>query len=163
MTTKFNKGILYIIGLFGFLFIACGLVSCAGSASSQSGFESKLRVAIQKSAKGEIQSFAMETITDFPWDGLYIFGPYTPANEIEKALGVAWPPARKCGIEMSDTFCLLVFKHKEKIIRYYEYSRSDGDWSALSSTTKISPNAAVFVAREQNGVIVIDMADKNQP
>jgi hypothetical protein len=66
--------------------------------SAKERFTSKLRSAIQDASKNDASTFTMVGLTDFTWDALFIFGPYTPVSEIEKALGFAWPPAKKSGI-----------------------------------------------------------------
>ena len=121
---------------------------------------------VQDASKDKSSTFSMASVTNFTWDGLFIFGPYTPAYEIEKALGFSWPPARKSGIDIPESMSLLVFTHKNKVVQYYEYSRWYGDFSSLSNTdlyylAKITPNAAVFSAVQKNGlleVIYIDTA-----
>ena len=160
MISTFHKHILYSICLAGAFCFGCSLVSCRDRGLSQYVFESKLRVAIQETSKGETKSFAMKSLTDFPWDGLYVFGPYTSASQIDTALGFPWPPAKESGIELSDSICLLVFTHKNSVVRYCKYTRRDGDWSTLSSTKKISPSSAVFSVREENGLPVVIMAGK---
>lgn len=162
MLTTLKKRIILSVAIAGFLCIAYGLTSWRGDALSQWSFKSKLRTAIELSFKGKIKSFDMRILTDFPWDGLFIFGPYTPASEIEKALGFTWPPAKKSGIELSDSICLLVFVHQGRVTRYYEYSRLDGDWSLLSSVTKLPPESALFSAKTQYGVAVVTLAAGNK-
>ena len=87
----------------------CALLMIDSCTSSKERFTSKLRSAIQGASKNNAFTFTMDSVTDFTWDALFIFGPYTPVSEIEKALGFSWPPAKKSGIESNDTFCLLVF------------------------------------------------------
>jgi len=146
-----QKHLLYAAGLLTAVCIGWSSVSCRQYRSSSRQFLSKLRAAIQEVAEGKIDSFTMERLTACSWDGLYVFGPYTPQEEIDKALGFSWPAARDTGIEYSDAFCLLVFTRKNSVVRYYLYPRRDGDWAALSGTKKISPASAVFSVRRGKG------------
>lgn len=140
------------------LCVVCALFVLGTRNSSKQHFASKLHSAIQDALKDNTPTFTMLSVTNFTWDALFIFGPYTHVDEIEKALGFSWPPAKKSGIEHNDTFCLLVFVHKGKVVQYCEHSRRDGDFSSLSSANKITPNAAVFsIIRGENDWLVVTM------
>jgi len=139
----------------------CAVLMIDSCTSSKERFMSKLRSAIQDASKNNVSTFTMVSVTDFTWDTLFIFGPYTPVSEIEKALGFSWPLAKKSGIERNETFCLLVFLHKNKVVQYFEYPRRDGDFSSISSTNKITPNTAIFsAARGENNWLVVNIKEK---
>lgn len=154
VNSKFSNRI--ILGVCGALCLSLLIWYCY--TYQQRHFASKLYSTIQNASQGDSSTFAMSDVTNFTWDELFIFGPYTPADEIEKALGFSWPPAKKSGIEYNDTFCLLVFSHKNEVVLYCEYPRHEGDFSSISSTNAITPNAAVFsVVREEDGFLVVTM------
>ena len=124
---------------------------------SKQRFTSKLHSAILSASESESSTFSMVNVTDFTWDGLYIFGPYTSTDEIESILDFSWPPAQKYDFDISEGICLLVFVHKGKVAQYCEYPRRDGDFSSLSSTDKITPKAAVFsVTCVENDYLVVE-------
>jgi len=153
VNSKFSKHIIF--GICGALCLSLLIWYCC--TYQQREFASKLYSTIQNASQGDSSNFAMSDVTNFTWDKLFIFGPYTPAEEIEKALGFSWPPAKKkYGIAWSDTFCLLVFTYKNEVVLFCEYPRGDGDFSSISSTSGITPNAAVFsVVREKDGRLVV--------
>ncbi|MGC9454029.1 MAG: hypothetical protein ACP5HU_04120 [Phycisphaerae bacterium] len=101
----------------------------------------------------------MRDLTDFEWDGLYIFPPYTGHQEIENTLGYSWPPAEDSGIDMDDTFCLLVFTHNKEVVAYVEYPIERGDFADVGGTTKLSPDDAVFLVRMENGRPIMSFAE----
>jgi hypothetical protein len=148
-------------GLFCVLCLAGGLLYWYYRVS-QDGFVPKVRAAIEKASQSNIPELSMVDLTDFTWDGLYIFGPYTPADDIEKQLGFSWPPAKDCGINLSDTFCLLVFTCHNKVVRYYEYPRGKVDFSFLGEPRKISVSEAVFsVEKKSEGTLVITLKERD--
>jgi len=155
-----NRRFRYGLCFLGALCFVCGLLWYRHHTSPRQRFLSKLRVAILDASTDKTHTFTMASLTDFAWDGLFIFGPYTPVDEIEKALGFSWPPAHNSNIYCCETFCLLVFTHKNRVVQYCEYQRGDGDFSSLSSTRKIAATAAVFsVVRDKNGWLVVTMTN----
>ncbi len=65
-------------------------------------------------------------ITNFSWDKVYIFTPYTSREQINKKLGFTWSKADL--IELSDSFNLIVFVKGKKVVQYVEFSREYGDF-----------------------------------
>lgn len=123
--------------------------------STDQGFASKLHLTIQDASNNN-STFAMIDITNFTWDGLFIFSPYTPPEKIESALGYPWPPAKVSGIEHDDGACLIMFTFKDQVVEYYMYLRKDGDFALIGSPNKIVPERAIFSAyRNTDNLVVI--------
>ncbi len=74
----------------------------------------------------------LATIADFEWESLYIFGPYTPVDEIDRALGFRWNDARYTRIDMLDGIALLVFVKGDEVVRYVEHPRNRGDFATVA-------------------------------
>ncbi len=94
--------------------------------------ENKLTTAVEKKrgvSADEQVIIRLKDLTDFQWDRVYVFTPYTPVETIDKALGFAWPQAREIGINMLDHFNLLVFTNKGKVVNYLKHPLHLGDFS----------------------------------
>lgn len=105
----------------------------------QSTIEAKRRVS---------GSIRLKDVTNFEWDKVHIFAPYTSMTSVDQGLGFAWPEARKTHIDMLDSFNLLVFTRQGKVVNYIKYPLQFGDFSraAIGKQQKgLSPDEAVFV------------------
>ena len=93
--------------------------------------------AFQDAAEAALQSddrvVAMSTVTDFEWNTLYVFGPYTPVEKINAQLGFDWPEAEKTYIHSSDTCYLLVFVRNQNIVNHFKVPRTIGDFQDLEA------------------------------
>lgn len=138
------------IGIMLCIIVLCfNILSCR----QDSSLLSRLRKAVKQSTSPN--TFNMADITDFQWDELYIFGPYTPGSEIENTLGFSWPPAFTCGIDKYDGHCLLVFVGNNEVTRYYMYPRNYGDFSQVDSDKIYTLDSAIFSVRVDNGWALI--------
>jgi hypothetical protein len=86
----------------------------------------------------------ISAVTDFQWDKLFIFGPYTPLEKIYMQLGYKWTEAEKTHIDSSDTFYTIVFVKNGKVIRYYNLSRTIGDFQSIDVHNMFTPENAEF-------------------
>jgi len=88
--------------------------------------------AFQRAAEAALHSneriVDISAVTDFEWDTMYVFGPYTPVETIDSQLGFDWPGAEKTHIYSSDTFYLLVFVKNQKVVKYFKVPRTIGDF-----------------------------------
>jgi len=89
-------------------------------------------------------NFVLADATSFRWEKVFIFGPYTPVETVEKVIGQEWMPVREAGLDMSDAFCLLVFMVDRTVVRYSFLSRNYGDFAAVDGTNALSPQTAIF-------------------
>jgi hypothetical protein len=69
-------------------------------------------------------SFDFAASTPFEWERMYVFGPYTPRETVEKALGFAWPDFRHTSIRSSKGDCLVVFVKDGRVVYWYEQPRT---------------------------------------
>ena len=120
----------------------------------------RLVEAIDHSARAATEStnpvVVISDLTDFAWDTLFIFGPYTPVARIHEQLGYKWSDAEKTHIDMSDTFTLLVFVKSSNVVRHVKLPRSVGDFHGLESQNvfrrgsdrfKVSGKGSALLAR----------------
>jgi len=111
--------------------------------------------AIHRVAKAALVSGRSEvnvaTATDFEWDHIFIFGPYTPIQRINTQLGHEWPEIAATGIHLSETFSLWVFEKKGLVVRYFKIPRTI-DFEGIMPNNGFSYGEAVFsVKRSDDG------------
>jgi hypothetical protein len=104
-----------------------------------------LEIAIGKkrNTPGKVK-VSLKEVTDFEWDRVYIFTPYTPLKEIDEALGFQWMQARKFQLERRDDINLLVFTASGEVVGYLKYPRHYGDFSGLKNPEGYSAAEATF-------------------
>ena len=85
--------------------------------------------------------------TDFDWDQMYVFGPYTPDYEVERRLGRSWLPAHSVNMENNDGVVLLVFLKGISPVAYVAQSRDLGDFATVDQRRTYTPETAEFRAR----------------
>jgi hypothetical protein len=85
--------------------------------------ENNLSGMISLYKNGEISFIDLSIISTFSWDRLYIFGPYTSLEVINKSLNGIWLRYWNTSIEYNEGIVLLVFTNKGKVVQYLEYPR----------------------------------------
>lgn len=73
----------------------------------------------------------LKDFTDFKWDYVYIFTPYTSDKKISSVLGFKWKYSDEFKIN-EEEFCLIIFTYKTKIINILLYPRIKGDFVNLN-------------------------------
>jgi hypothetical protein len=70
--------------------------------------------------------------TDFEWDKLFRFPPYTSREAIETALGFAWPDADRSAVsEIPSSLCLIVFTKDKRVVHWLDVPESIADFSFI--------------------------------
>lgn len=136
--------------------VALGLAAFLNAQSAEKerqNTRADLAQAIQNSKVGESVPVDLSQITDFSWDTVYIFGPYTAPEQIDASLDQRWAGARLTEIETSDRISLLVFTQKGQVVQYFEFPRSEGDFASAASTTGYPIAEAQFIAAESGQLL----------
>ncbi len=81
-------------------------------------------------------------LTDFAWEELYVFPPYTSQEQIDRALGFEW--SDPSGISLKDTITLLVFVDDGEVVGWVEPLRFEADFASLSEGSPWTPETALF-------------------
>ena len=81
-------------------------------------------------------------VTNFEWDEIYLFTPYTDSKEILKKDGVKGYNS-KLNMEYNDGINIIAFVNSKKIITYIEINRSDFDFEPIKNS-KISKDKSIF-------------------
>lgn len=88
-------------------------------------------------------------VMPFEWEKLYMFPPYTPVADIERALGFKWGAAKKTRIHDRDDITLLVFVIGRTVQDYIEQPRNAGDFSRLKPGYAYPPREGYFECVEE--------------
>lgn len=136
-----SKYILSIVGIALCLSLTIGICSCSYSSND---LLTKFRNAALKSKNGDHSAVFISLSTDFEWDTLFVFGPYTPVQDIHAQLGYNWVEAEGTGIQSSETFYLLVFMKDGKVIKHCKWSRLNGDFKGLEIRNKFQRGNDAF-------------------
>ena len=124
--------------------VAATVLAALCGACSRSDDELGHRIA-NEVAKGAGTVVRMAALTDFPWEKLHVFSPYSTRDHIEAELGFAWPDADGTGIRDNEGIALLVFVKSGAVVRYVAHPRNKGDFTGLRDPGGLSVSEAVFV------------------
>ena len=133
------------------------LTWCDGSSNR---IANDFSAAAQISLSNHVNTVSFSAVTQFKWDKVYIFTPYTGQTEIDTALGYHWSSSAKNRIAESETESLIVFTRNGKVVQYVEFPRSLGSFeSSLTYPGMSLPfGADIFTAtqdKKDGGVIYI--------
>jgi hypothetical protein len=91
------------------------------------------------------------------WQRVYIFGPYTPHERIDDALGFHWADAERTSIAYNDGVNLVVFARSGEVVGWFEHPRGRGDLVEIVNEVGYARDKAWFFVirdREQRLVVV---------
>ena len=131
-------------------FLLIPLLLVTHMACSQSDRALGGRIAAE-ARKGSGTLVRLASLTDFSWERLHVFGPYTPQTHIDRELGFSWPEAARTGIAEDDSIALLVFVSGGAVVRYVAHPRQEGDFAEVATTGGLSPSEAVFIVIPEHG------------
>lgn len=126
---------------FVFAIFALGLVACT---KTNDGFIEAFERSTQAAGTSENAVVTISSVTDFDWEKLYVFAPYTPIQRIHTQLGFKWVEAEKTHIDSLDTFHLLVFVKNDSVVRHYKLPRRIGDFDGLEIRDMFTPGNDSF-------------------
>jgi hypothetical protein len=92
------------------------------------------------------QEVRIAALTDFEWDKLYLFDPYTPRSEICKVLGVQ---VKNCESVVpfeseNDGVMSIAFLSGTRVVRYSRHIRWNGDFTPSPGKQPIPASRAIF-------------------
>lgn len=126
------------------------------SQNSRQDLQSNLARAIFQNQAGEIQVVDLSSITTFPWDKLYVFGPYTSSQRIDSILGNFWIGSRFTSIKSNDRITLLVFTRNGRVVQHLEFPRGQGDFSPADNGKGYAIEESHFLVDERGRIIWAD-------
>lgn len=119
----------------------------------EGSFSKKLELAVSKKTDNKDPVVVnIAQLTDFDWDRMFVFAPYTDVATVQKTLGYAWEGARISLIDSMDRFHLLVFTKQGKVVKYFEYPRGAGgfEFAPTDWSEGFTKDTAVFVISEDH-------------
>lgn len=128
-----------------------------GEREQRQRFSRKLAAAVEKKLNNDNEvEIRLKDLTDFTWDRVHIFNPYTPTEKIDKDLGYVWQSAGHTSIYTLDAIILLVFTNKGKVVFNVDLPRYPGDLRSNYKQGGYSPEEAIFRvvegAKQDNGL-----------
>lgn len=112
-----------------------------------SDLEKRLETKIKNKVESKDQTpFNIKSLTDFDWDHLYIFTPYTPFTFIKETIGEEADKLKKVNMDTREEINLLVFMNNGKIESYLEFPRRKGDFDKINRPEGFNPESASFIA-----------------
>lgn len=118
------------------------VVGIASSVCADASLGDRITATVEK---GPGTKLVMADLTDFDWQKLYVFTPYTTQKQIDRTLGFEWHDTE--GIELNDTMTLLAFVDDGKVVSHVAQPADKGDFSGLSEGPW-TPESAVFVVAD---------------
>ncbi len=134
----------------------------------QQNFSSKLASEVEKKrSTNNVVEVRLKELTDFEWERVYLFTPYTPHKVIDDDLGFVWKPARKIHMDWRDDVNLIVFTDSGKVVFFVEHQRNFGDFDGAYKREGYGPDEAVFEVtdkgtRQPDGRAWLRLQKRNQ-
>src|SRR5437016_4206308 len=85
---------------------------------------------LEQAVKSGEPTIDLRSLTDFQWDRLYRFPPYSSRETIEQSLGFAWPEAEQSQVAaIPSNLVLLVFTKQQSVVQWLDFPEGAGDFS----------------------------------
>jgi hypothetical protein len=120
---------------------------------NERSFSGRLELAVSKKKDNkEPVVVNVAQLTDFDWDRMFVFAPYTDVATVQKTIGYEWGGARISQIDSQDRFHLLVFTKQGKVVKYFQYPRGAGgfEFTPTDWSEGFTKDTAVFVVEEEH-------------
>lgn len=99
----------------------------------------------QKVENKQSDPISIKALTDFNWDKLFIFNPYTPTSLLESALGKEAYKLKEVEMDSREDINLLVFVNEGQIINFIAFPRLNGDFDKVYRKEGFTPENSNFV------------------
>ena len=132
------------------------LAALVGCGTKEKSFVQAFRGLVESAQHDQRVVVKVSSVTDFSWDKLFIFGPYTPSDKIDRQLGYIWSSKAKDRIAFTQGVSLMVFVQDGIVVRYFEYPRQYGDF-------ELPPTMNTFLRGDDNFKIGADRTTTNWP
>jgi len=108
----------------------------------------QLTVAFSLYENGDVPYVDLGEITPFSWERVYVFSPYTSLTTLDDTFGLSWRKSCFTDIENLETYALLVFTERSKVIHCLEYPTNTYRLYSLSQYS-----SGIF---KQNALLILD-------
>lgn len=147
-----KKNIIMILMLILILLIGC--ISLRYYNTSKIKENTKLKKQIIKIVQNSKQIDFSE-VTNFKWDTLYLFTPYTDTNKILKKDGVK-KYNNELDMEYNDGINIIAFVDSKKIVTYIKVNRIDLDFESINNN-KTSNDKSIFKINNNDGNYILSL------
>lgn len=129
-----------------------GYISWEYYHSSKIKEDAKLRDNIIEMVKNS-KEIDISSATNFRWDTLYLFTPYTDTKKVLKKDNVRYYNS-KLNMEYKDTMNIIAFVNSKKIVTYIKIDRVSFDFEPIVNNKIIRDKAVFKVANNDNRYIL---------
>lgn len=145
------------IGIFSYFIY----VSFHEGIIKQKIFEIKLKNTIENNWQNGVKEINLKDVTEFEWEKVYIFQPYTQKEFIDEKLGFDFEDNEESGIEYYDNITLLIFVEGDKVVFFHDLPNTIADLSAITDGSFYKRNEAIFdVLKTQEGWYELTLKEK---
>jgi len=120
------------LGIKSFLLLCVIFIAGCGGVNSGAPTVRKIDEELRRGA-GTV--FGMKSVTDFAWDRFFVFEPYTLRKTIHETIGFPFLRDTEVPLSVDEAYCLLVFMNEGRVVEYFTYHRSRGDFDRVSKKT----------------------------
>lgn len=92
----------------------------------------------------DADTIIINNMTDFVWDRMYIFSPYSPPQRVNDALGFQWDKYKEIGFCQKEHAVLFVFIRNYTVIDWIIVPRSKSDYLPAATVYAYTPETALF-------------------
>jgi hypothetical protein len=97
-----------------------------------------------------LRAVSLARMTDFAWDQVVFFGPYTSRDAVQKALGFEWRAYEDAWFPQTDLYNLVVFVEGKRVTRWWKLRRCAPDIDKALVGVAVTRREASF-ALQNNG------------
>lgn len=136
------------------------IASCESSTRSDEALLEILAARIEAEPAGATSAIALDSLTSFDWDRVYLFLPFTGEDELRERLGKDWASVAQTGISSRDDIVLLVFVSGGQAVRLVKFPRRIGDFSEIEVGNGLAPSEARFRVERHDRRTVLRLASE---
>lgn len=132
------------------LALAALLTVLLAPVAAQNQLEDALARAVRMYRVGYASEIDLADFTDFNWDRVFVFPPYTALDTIDAAIGYGWARGVNLSLPVNGSVNLLVFIRDGRVVRHIEMPRSEADFSGAAEQSPFTPQTARFFLPDED-------------
>ena len=110
--------------------VVAAVAGCGPFGDGVDGSFEPLGEVVEDAARTD-QAFRLSSVTDFDWDRVHAFPPYSSREEIVRQLGLEWDGAGDTASRENDSYNLLVFVRGGQVVRAFDDYVGDGNLTCI--------------------------------
>jgi hypothetical protein len=115
-----------------------------------------IRSLLEARCSAGFTTFDLGAASPFKWDRMFVFGPYTNQQAVDKALGFHWD-GFVTSLESADSFDLVVFVTSGKVTHWFEEARGPVELDRIGGGIPYDSSHAVFkIVRDSDGTAFLE-------